>query len=235
MSETVTDADLYQLALDGKLTLSVNLVNGARGQCVSLQPGPEDPWEVPKPLEPWEQLLSKGRRLSVSAEPVPIYPGIWDLPMTGGERFDVERAYHAQCNGPEVTLEEGCVLVERDDWTYRLIRGFGTGRTPLSKLPTDSVFVVRMAALAEFVTRVLGNPTPAAVAALEKPLDTKARATLLTIIAALARKAGIPLSTPSKAAGIIEGLISEIGATVSQRTIENYLNGIPDALERRKT
>jgi len=70
----------------------------------------------------------------------------------------------------------------------------------------------------------------------EKPLSTRERDTLLTIIAALAKAAKVPLddySKPGKAAGYIEGLTDEFGAHVSKRAIEDHLKKIPDALETR--
>lgn len=69
--------------------------------------------------------------------------------------------------------------------------------------------------------------------AVEKSLGARERATLLTVIAALAKAAGIDVSKPSKAGETIEALTMDVGARVSVRTIENHLNGIPDALERR--
>jgi hypothetical protein len=69
--------------------------------------------------------------------------------------------------------------------------------------------------------------------ASEKPLATKERATLLTIIAALAEEAKIDISKPSKAARLIENLTERTGARVAARTIEEHLKKIPDALENR--
>ena len=68
---------------------------------------------------------------------------------------------------------------------------------------------------------------------LDKPLRERERATLLTIIAALARAADIDISKASKAGAIIEAQIDQLGARVSGQTIEIHLKRIPDALERR--
>ena len=67
----------------------------------------------------------------------------------------------------------------------------------------------------------------------EKPLLSKERNTLLTIIAALTKAAKINIDSPGKAAGFIEGLTAELGARVSKRAIEDHLKKIPDALETR--
>ena len=71
----------------------------------------------------------------------------------------------------------------------------------------------------------------------EKPLGTRERDTLLTIIAVLAKAAKVDLDNyrkPGKAAGYIEGLTDDFGAHVSKRTIEDHLKKIPDALTTRK-
>lgn len=67
----------------------------------------------------------------------------------------------------------------------------------------------------------------------DRSLQQKERKTLLTIIAALAKKAQINIKEPGKAAGYIEGLTAELGARVSKRAIEDHLKKIPDALETR--
>ena len=67
----------------------------------------------------------------------------------------------------------------------------------------------------------------------DKPLTTTERKTLLTIIAALAKKANINVNNPGKESVYIEGLTDELGAHVAKRTIEEHLKKIPDALETR--
>lgn len=67
----------------------------------------------------------------------------------------------------------------------------------------------------------------------EKPLAERERATLLTLIAALSHEAGIDITKPSKAAGLIEGLTLRIERRIAARTIEEHLKRIPAALEKR--
>lgn len=67
----------------------------------------------------------------------------------------------------------------------------------------------------------------------EKPLSTRERDTLLTIIAVLAREAKIKVDLPGKAAIFIEGLTDSMGTHVSKRAIEEHLKKIPDALATR--
>ena len=68
----------------------------------------------------------------------------------------------------------------------------------------------------------------------QKPLGTRERDTLLTIIAALAKEAGFNIDSPGKAAVAIENLTELVGTRVSKRTIEDHLKKIPAALEVRK-
>ncbi len=67
----------------------------------------------------------------------------------------------------------------------------------------------------------------------ERPVTTKERTTLLTLIGLLAEEAKIDYSRPSKAASTIASLAEIKGVQIAQRTIEEYLKKIPDALEKR--
>lgn len=67
----------------------------------------------------------------------------------------------------------------------------------------------------------------------ERPIATKERKTLLTIIAALAKEAKINANDPGKAALSIESLTQLMGTPVSKRAIEEHLKKIPGALEVR--
>ena len=68
---------------------------------------------------------------------------------------------------------------------------------------------------------------------MDKPLGTTERTSLLTIIAGLARLARLDVSKPSQAGKAIQAEIDKLGAKVGQRTIEEHLKKILDALERR--
>lgn len=78
--------------------------------------------------------------------------------------------------------------------------------------------------------------SPIKQASLEETVfGERERTTLLTLIAALANEAGIDISKPSKAAGLIEGLTMRIEARIAARTIEEHLKRIPTALEKRSS
>jgi|GEM_PF-3508151 len=68
---------------------------------------------------------------------------------------------------------------------------------------------------------------------LEKPIATRERNTLLTIIAALCKDAGYDVSKHSKTAGLIRNTAASMGVTIGETTIEMHLKKIPYALEAR--
>lgn len=67
----------------------------------------------------------------------------------------------------------------------------------------------------------------------QKPLGARERDTLLTIIAALCKEAGIDYSKPAKAAGMIQSTAAKMGVSIGETTIEGHLKKIPDALGTR--
>ncbi len=265
--EAVGEADVLRLALDRRLTLSVRFVNGTLAVRGALTRGAETPQThsaaepvavatkgIPlfavftgqsalKAVQPDIGSLGEDAAVDWENEVSTIFD-VWDLPMIGNERFDIERRYHALCGGPAVTLTcwEG-TFVERPGWLCWLqdrrdlkslpgVVAPGQGGSvsgPASSLPSDGVLVVRTTALAEFEAHVSNDSTPASV---DRPLDTKERATLLTIIAALLKKATIDRKTP-RLGKIIAGLVADIGASVAERTIDGYLKEMEDAVERK--
>lgn len=68
-----------------------------------------------------------------------------------------------------------------------------------------------------------------------KPMTNRERATLLIIIAAMAKEQGIDISKSSKAAGMIEDMTERLGVKLSLRAIEEHLKRIPETLEKRST
>jgi hypothetical protein len=93
--------------------------------------------------------------------------------------------------------------------------------------PKDSRFVVRTASLRKFLDGVNEIPVGA-----DKPMTTTERNTLLIMIAALCKKAGVDPRART-AASVIERLVDDIDVSVSSETIRKALNQIPDALGAR--
>ena len=68
---------------------------------------------------------------------------------------------------------------------------------------------------------------------MDKPLATRERNALLTIIAVLCKEAKIPYDKPAKAAGFIQSTAAMMGVSIGETTIEGHLKKIPDALGTR--
>ncbi len=147
--EDVTSADVLYLALDGRLRISVDFVNGTtacRGKVVHYTKGelgaaiasnklPEDlkwfrwppgamaqmnPKLSPQEAEERSLMLMSIRigpdRYLTLEDDVTTLWGIWDLPMVGSERLDVEHTYQMLAGGPEVTaVNLDGTFVERND------------------------------------------------------------------------------------------------------------------------
>lgn len=302
--EEVTEADILRLALDGELTLSVNLVNGAQARCGKVI---DYPWEellrdikndtVRKDFEfmeipslhgnekvfvPDNLRLGKDTYLALE-EGVRSIRDIWDLPMIGNERLDVEHRYQMLIGGPEITLEglDGAFVVKgdvmcqlQDDFDdnqyqrgskahgdaleeriqlgqinkveadalrekyklqrkeyleYRKERPAEDNYYPAGGLPDDAAFVVRTESLRKLQDRLTKDDLPDKS---EKPLTTRPRNTLLTIINALCEYSNIDIKSRGAAAQIAK-LTQELGADISEETILKYLKEIPDAVETR--
>lgn len=132
--------------------------------------------------------------------------GIWDLPMLGGERLDVEHLLQQLTGGPDVELVclDGALVVSQDGMKYAKIlkcfsRNPGADRKyPYddpksyfpSGLPNDAPMIVRTRALLEFIADQQD--------ASAKSLTTRERETLLSLIGALCEVAGIDLRRETK-------------------------------------
>ena len=111
--ESVSMADVFQLALDQQLTLSVNFVNGAHGRPGVLVPIEEAQYKEASMLPGGDLFrLYGGPRLSTNGvethilqleKSVTRLTGVWDLPMIGGERGEVEQMYQQLTGGPDAT------------------------------------------------------------------------------------------------------------------------------------
>jgi hypothetical protein len=121
--EEVTEADILRLALDGHLTLSVNFVNHAYvkpGKVVGYDdvkwgefPAEFTSSEMMKnlPAEMRGKIISYIKSLQINErkylnleDKVIKIENVWDLPMVGNERIDIEHQYQNLTGGPSVEL-----------------------------------------------------------------------------------------------------------------------------------
>lgn len=233
LSEAVTHADLYRLALAGHLVLSAHFVNYAHAQIGTRRPIRETDFKtVPMPFEPTKSMtiITNGRHISDSeiialGEDVVTIGGIWDLPMIGAEVLDIEQALQQATGGPDVTLTDisGTMVKHPADGTYALLQepftkgeGISRGRYsyfPSGGLPSDAPIVVRSTELLRFVSE-LGTPSTNDLPAIttgvadSKPLAARERNNLLRIIAALAKEAKIDISEGGGGAATIEAAVA---------------------------
>lgn len=131
--EDVSESDILRLSLDGRMRLSVYLVNGAKARLGKVVGFDDVQWgefsaemaaafpnlpeeQKGKPLKYVKSLrLDDDRYLNLDEDVTTIW-GVWDLPMLAGDRHDVEHRFQMESGGPAVTVEslEGSFL-ERDD------------------------------------------------------------------------------------------------------------------------
>lgn len=251
--EKVTESDVLRFALDGDLTLSVHLVNGAFGRpCFQVNIEAIE-WNEVLSLDGKTTLkLPKGGRVwqdemgifQVQKNITKLDEDVFNLPMTGGERVDVEYRYQLLTGGPERTAVslDGVLIASNDGQLFEVQTMYenknpDSWKTPFlhpdkfhpaGALPEDCVFVVRTDALTKFIQSLNDDSK-----ADEKPLGTTERNTLLSIIAVLCKEAKIPYGKPAKAAGLIQSTAATMGVSIGETTIEGHLKKIPDALATR--
>lgn len=250
--EKVSEADVLQLALEGHLKLSIHLVNGAYARRCALVKAEEIEWvEVPLPtagnhflkMPVGGSVFQEGDDVfQVTKTITPLESGIWDLPMIGGERIDVEHRLQQIVSGLEVTAVslEGIFLKSPDGDLYEvqsrheddLCRGkkfFDSNNFhPAGSLPDDAFFVVRTAAIRSLEQSVTGSPENT-----EKPLETRERNTLLAIIAVLCKEVGLDPAKHAKTAVFIQSTAAKMGISIGETTIEGHLKKITDAVATR--
>ena len=135
LEEEVSETDVLRLTLDGHLKLSVDFVNGATARCGKVVPYEDAEWYPPgyfakmypekekNELPPvMKDLVIDGERVLKLDKNIVHIRGIYDLPMFGAERLDVEHAYQNLTGGPEVTLTvlEGAFVEGQDGLMYQL-------------------------------------------------------------------------------------------------------------------
>lgn len=119
LEEPVSFSDIYRLAMDKHLTLSVRLINQAiaiKGVIITGEDG--DLVQVQTDLvtgevldEPYSVCIDDAIPIDVNKwflfdEKVHIIDGIWDLAMIGVEALEVERLYQNEVNGPDPVVAD---------------------------------------------------------------------------------------------------------------------------------
>lgn len=206
--EDVTEADVFRLALNGRLRLSVHFINYAKARYadfISL-----GRWQryydmngnliretVHKSAKDFELIFKKCKYLcfkyTIDPEPgtgychqmggdldiskllrlsdkVETLRGVFDLPLIGNERLDIERTYQKLTGGSPVNARNlgGAIVIGRNGRMYQLQEHYEeiellnneqhnkNNYRPAGSLPTDAVIVLRVESLNEF-DELLGN------------------------------------------------------------------------------
>lgn len=248
--EDVSDVDIFRLALDGRLKLSAVFVEGVLASlCKPVDDVDIEYREVMNlsgtgtiklPIGGQIAYAPDGRSLQIQDETFWLDTNEpYDLTMLGGECADVERRYWQLAGGAVVdtTNLDGAFVSEGAGLGKRFFqlkgqlpvqKGQARSFYPLGGLPDDAVFVVTPGALLALESSIT-EKTPVQ----EKPLSTRERDTLLTIIAVLCKDAGYDYTKAAKTAGLIQSTAAGIGVSIGETTIENHLKKIPDALGTR--
>lgn len=239
--EEITEADVFRLALDKKLTLSIHLSKRTGLKRVEI---------IPIPEELKYNITHGNSMLCVTDYEIIYLDGIFDLPLIELERSIVEAEYYRAINGKATELtESGSIIIEQDNQLFMLqdhfksiklvgYEGIDCKEEFLRRyaadyfyeaqcLPEHGALVVR--------TDALRGLEDSMKETTEKPLATNERYTLLTIIAALCDYSAIRPEERGAATQIAR-LTEEIGVPVSDDAIGRALKKslTPSKLEVNK-
>ena len=246
--ETVTEADIYRLCLDGKLTLSVVFIDGHLASSCTLIEDESlvEYLEVPSLSGVGTVRFPVGGQL-IYGPSGHMYQcrdtilGLeedwpYDLVMIGGERFTIEENYWRLAGGnkEELTSMSGTFVSEGNvifqlKGTLPHPKGENARFYPLGTLPENKLIVVRTKALLELEQSVAGRP-----ATVESQLLPTERNSLLVIIAALCKSAGIIDHQARGVAPQIVKMADAIGVPLDAGTVLTALKRIPDAVGARQ-
>ena len=168
LSEDVDASDVLRLVLDELLELSIHLPARTTARCRKLDDDAPDAPQTRRTID-----------------------GVWDVPMVGRGKSQIEHDYQWQRRGLYVPKEAPVgAWVKQEDLLCQIPpdRGeSGFSSRPASEFTQGSVLVVRRPALEALIRQHVPVQAPTS-ASLDRPLGERERATLLTVIAALARR-----------------------------------------------
>lgn len=178
---------------------------------------------------------------------------LWDIPLSGGGRLDLEHMLQSLVGGPAVTLTclDGAYVVSTDGETYaRILEHFednpylpeddkdpvvraqkypyGDPRSyyPRGGLPDDASIVVRPQAL----TRFLAGLAEGADEQADKPLGSRERNNLLRVIRVLCDRAGLDLNRANVVADVESALELAGYDGPKEKTLRSMLGAARDVI-----
>jgi hypothetical protein len=226
LGEPVREVDLYQLAYDKRLVMSVRFPRSVYGRRVELAP-PDDK----KKRSLSGPMLHSRLNFCYAGTAVESFDGVFDLAMVGGEQDvvrGIEWAPDREISGityQDVILRttEGvlfCLMTRKSDGTVQPFTSPENYETSLG-MPDDARLIVRTSALAALLACLTETPEsrPDAVPVTTKrqpaeALHLRSEATYLTIIGALLELA-LGKSAAGRAHSIFDSQAAIIGALVA--------------------
>nr|WP_312379564.1 hypothetical protein [Delftia acidovorans] len=247
LGEEVQTLDILQLITEGELKISIKLSHRSPAQLGKVVPLKEVPIsELPNLKGDGTISYLNGYSLSHKGDyteetpfacfdkEVSYIDGIWDLAMIGNEAIHVSNMLREEMGAEQMDLISisGTFLIRPDGTCASLQESFRpedgvNGFFPASGLPENSVLIFRTEELKRFISVLDGSQDR------EKPLETRERNTLLSIIGVLCKEAGHDFNKSAKAAAIIQSTAAQMGVSLGESTIESHLKKVADALATR--
>ncbi|MBH0050975.1 MULTISPECIES: hypothetical protein [unclassified Pseudoalteromonas] len=258
INENITVNDLYRLALDGHLKLSMYFVNDGYG--IEGELGGVDETEKQLPQQKFNTLNRTVQSMA----------GIWDLTMQGQEAYEIKEYYEESNSGVSVkNRSKNGILVQQDGVTCKLYKYFDYEKICS---PEYNESKERKRALAEEPAKIFEN-LPIVLEQLvrtdkydiqyvpciklsdagcvliiknreitrfiqlienkpqeEKPLTSKERTTKNILIGALLKELGI--TPPYKAsAPVIKLIVEKYGKTIADNTVRATLQELAEHID----
>ncbi|ANB23846.1 hypothetical protein A6F57_00630 [Alteromonas stellipolaris] len=130
LEEQVSLADIYELALEGHLAISIRLTNQAYAKKVALVPDDDlasNPQQIKSTLD------------SEADEQIHTLDGIYDLAMIGEEKFEIRKLYQKETQGASPILSEtkGFFIVH-EDHVYQLLESLPVSKSEKSQISKEA-------------------------------------------------------------------------------------------------
>ena len=192
LEEPVSTIDLYQLAIDGHLVLSVHFINPCQaktGEVVGykdIQTLPSLSGDELVCISTWldEELDPKISRFFNHNKGISYLDGIWDLYLGAGAADLYLRSLRQHdSNGPNITSTNLNGIFVRDETGdfAELYEKDGEVEYPTTTLPTDSQLVIRVSSMQDLI-KLAEEPEPKSNS---KAIDPRIESSYQRIIAAL--------------------------------------------------
>jgi hypothetical protein len=192
LEESVSTIDLYQLAIDGHLVLSVHFINpysAKTGDVVDykeIQTVPSLCGEYQVCISTWldEELDPKLSRFFNKNEGISYLDGVWDLYLGAGAANlylqSLRQRESTESNITSTALDGIFVTNETGDYA-ELYEKDGENEYPATTLPTDCQLVIRVSSMQDLI-KLAEEPEPKSNS---KAIDPRIESSYQRIIAAL--------------------------------------------------